>query len=412
MRKIVLATLILAFGVNCMAQTEKTEKTGNHLFGARAAYRMYDMAFSYDGYSEYEHTMLKSFSFGIYTRHRIVGDLFLRADLMFNKRGVNLNWDDVKYSLEANYYDLRLPFQYVIAPEGWGIFPYIYAGPSLDFAHSGKITYKSSLTPKETESLNKNNFNSFDLGAVAGIGVDIPINIASLVCNLSLEAGVDIGLRNTFSNKELKGNADVVNPEISNEQNFGTRKNRGFEAAVAFSIPLFDAFRNHKPTPRHEEPTVVIVEKQPVVEQIVEEKPQWVEKECYTLQDVSEMAAAGKDICGIRMCFFDIQFGYNSAKLDSKSLKKLVPVADFLAQHTNVTVTINGHTDSIGSAEYNETLSVKRAKSVADFLISKGIPSSRVNYNGFGLKYPIDTNETAAGRQRNRRVEIEFGCTD
>ena len=69
---------------------------------------------------------------------------------------------------------------------------------------------------------------------------------------------------------------------------------------------------------------------------------------------------------------------------------------------------IGGHTDSQGSDEYNLKLSKERAASVREFLVSKGIPASRLTSEGYGESRPIATNNTAAGRQENRRVEISL----
>lgn len=414
MKKLFAIIIVVFFAFHCFAQTDNDD---DHLLGIRGGYRMFKMVFTYEGYDEYKDSWTNGTSFGLYSRHRLKDNLFLRGDLVFTKRGVSLKWDDVKYKIDANYFDIRLPFQYVFQSEGWGVNPYIYAGPSIDFASSGEITYKSNFTSKVSEDLNKNNFASLDIGLLAGIGLDIPITISSLVCRLSIEAGIDLGLLNTFSSEELDGDADVANPELSNEKNYETRKNRGFEAAVAFSIPIVETVgkvssRIKKRQAQRQQTQTVLVE-QPVKEEtVVEEKPEWVEQECYSIEDIAKMADKGNDICGLRICFFDIQFNYNSASLDTKSLKKLEPVAELIKKHSELTVTINGHTDSIGSEQYNKELSVKRAKSVADYLISKGAPESRVKYYGFGLKYPIDSNKTKQGRQRNRRVEIEFSCKE
>ena len=67
-----------------------------------------------------------------------------------------------------------------------------------------------------------------------------------------------------------------------------------------------------------------------------------------------------------------------------------------------------GHTDSIGTDAYNQRLSERRAAAVKDYLVSKGIPASKVTTIGKGESQPVATNKTAAGRQKNRRVDIEF----
>jgi OOP family OmpA-OmpF porin len=71
-------------------------------------------------------------------------------------------------------------------------------------------------------------------------------------------------------------------------------------------------------------------------------------------------------------------------------------------------VRIAGHTDSRGSDEYNQRLSEARAKSVCEYLISRGISADRLSYIGYGESRPIDTNDTEEGRQNNRRVELEI----
>jgi OOP family OmpA-OmpF porin len=71
-------------------------------------------------------------------------------------------------------------------------------------------------------------------------------------------------------------------------------------------------------------------------------------------------------------------------------------------------VIATGHTDSIGTEAYNQKLSERRAAAVKDYLVSKGIPSSKVTTIGKGKSQPVATNKTKEGRQKNRRVDIEF----
>ncbi|MGA7305130.1 MAG: OmpA family protein, partial [Rhodothermales bacterium] len=69
-------------------------------------------------------------------------------------------------------------------------------------------------------------------------------------------------------------------------------------------------------------------------------------------------------------------------------------------------ILIEGFTDNVGKTSYNVDLSQRRANAVRDALISKGISQSRIRTNGLGEEYPVATNDTEAGRQQNRRVEI------
>ena len=74
--------------------------------------------------------------------------------------------------------------------------------------------------------------------------------------------------------------------------------------------------------------------------------------------------------------------------------------------HPGLTMQIEGHTDSVGSDEFNQTLSERRAGSVRDFLADQGVPASSITARGFGKTQPAAANDTAEGRQRNRRVEL------
>jgi len=81
-------------------------------------------------------------------------------------------------------------------------------------------------------------------------------------------------------------------------------------------------------------------------------------------------------------------------------------VADRLAECPTTPVTISAHTDNVGDDNYNQNLSKGRAKSVLRFLFDRGIDINRMQARAFGETRPIDTNDTAEGRTRNRRVEL------
>ena len=92
----------------------------------------------------------------------------------------------------------------------------------------------------------------------------------------------------------------------------------------------------------------------------------------------------------------------------SESVQILDEAVDTLKRYPNVHVSVDGYTDSIGSVPYNQKLSERRAKGVYDYLTAHGIDAARMDGpKGFGKSDPIDTNKTAAGRQRNRRVELK-----
>ena len=103
-----------------------------------------------------------------------------------------------------------------------------------------------------------------------------------------------------------------------------------------------------------------------------------------------------------------IFFITGSAKLSSKSDVALNEVVKILNDDKNVKLSIEGHTDNVGKADYNKTLSEKRAASVKTYLIAHGVDESRLTSEGFGMDKPVASNKTAAGRAQNRRVELKL----
>ncbi|EKF75028.1 OmpA family protein [Alcanivorax hongdengensis A-11-3] len=104
--------------------------------------------------------------------------------------------------------------------------------------------------------------------------------------------------------------------------------------------------------------------------------------------------------------FNNIGFELNSAKITASSRPTLDRMADSLKSQTDFNVEIAGHTDSTGSAEYNEGLSDRRAQSVRQYLIDQGVAADRLTAKGYGELEPVASNDTASGRAMNRRVEL------
>ncbi|HMR43783.1 MAG TPA: OmpA family protein, partial [Saprospiraceae bacterium] len=102
----------------------------------------------------------------------------------------------------------------------------------------------------------------------------------------------------------------------------------------------------------------------------------------------------------------NVFFETASAALRQESVAELTRLKKLLEAHPQMNIQINGHTDNVGSDADNQVLSTNRAKAVYDFLIKNGIAPARLAYKGFGESQPIDTNDTAAGRQNNRRTEF------
>jgi outer membrane protein OmpA-like peptidoglycan-associated protein len=103
----------------------------------------------------------------------------------------------------------------------------------------------------------------------------------------------------------------------------------------------------------------------------------------------------------------DVLFGFNRHDLTSSARNTIREIATTL-RHSSASrdVSVEGHTDSVGTMSYNQDLSLRRARSVAHALVSEGVSRSRLSVRGFGEGDPIASNATEAGRQRNRRVEV------
>ena len=103
----------------------------------------------------------------------------------------------------------------------------------------------------------------------------------------------------------------------------------------------------------------------------------------------------------------NVFFETGSAALRPESATELNRLKELLEENPELKIRINGHTDNVGSEEDNQVLSENRAKAVYDFLVEKGIGRQRLRFKGYGESKPIATNETAEGRQLNRRTEFE-----
>jgi len=104
----------------------------------------------------------------------------------------------------------------------------------------------------------------------------------------------------------------------------------------------------------------------------------------------------------------NITFDTGKSRIKSSFIPVLNSVADVLKEFKKTIIKVDGHTDSVGDAQYNQELSESRAAAVADYLISRQVARGRVHTAGFGERYPIASNATAAGREQNRRVELSL----
>jgi outer membrane protein OmpA-like peptidoglycan-associated protein len=122
-------------------------------------------------------------------------------------------------------------------------------------------------------------------------------------------------------------------------------------------------------------------------------------------RDVSELVTLERDSIVVREA---ISFPHGQAELEPASFDLLDAVAAIMKSTSSITrLSIEGHTDTTGEPELNQPLSEARALAVKKYLESKGVEAARLESKGFGSSQPVDTNDTEAGRAKNRRVEFK-----
>ncbi len=110
---------------------------------------------------------------------------------------------------------------------------------------------------------------------------------------------------------------------------------------------------------------------------------------------------------GIRVTWDSaILFDFDQSALRTMSKDNIEKMGDVFTKYPDTEIVVAGHTDSQGSETYNQSLSENRAKSVAEYLVTKGVTGSRITTMGYGESQPVANNDSADGRQQNRRVEI------
>jgi len=117
-------------------------------------------------------------------------------------------------------------------------------------------------------------------------------------------------------------------------------------------------------------------------------------------------ATIKKTARGTIVSLADILFDFGKATLKRDVEFNLVKIATILEQYPEMKIAVEGHTDNVGSEEYNMELSTKRATAVADFMATQGLPMERMTVAGYGFSRPLEDNSTEAGRQKNRRVDL------
>ncbi len=138
-----------------------------------------------------------------------------------------------------------------------------------------------------------------------------------------------------------------------------------------------------------------------------------MDKQAESLEDELPDATVERVGEGIQVTFASgILFGFDSSELKPEARRNLTELAESLLRYPDSDVLIVGHTDGVGSEDYNQRLSERRAGSAADFLASRGVARTRIEVSGRGEMEPVASNETDAGRAENRRVEVAIFASE
>lgn len=333
----------------------------------------------------------------------------VRPEVAYVRRGGTLKDfivdDDVTadYKLKADFLDLRLSLIYNFGRSDSRFRPYVFVTPKVGFCTGGDVSLEAEdngVYGGVRSDLSDANMAKTYFAVAPGVGFKWHFRTGSRaqnLCWLGLEANYEIGLSDTYGSKEKDREAVDLAGNARYKIN-GTRKMSGFEVKAVLGIP-FSVFSKPKAAP-----APVVVE-EPVV--VAEPEPE-EEKPCYTLEEIIDMMALNKDVTGKTICAVDaINFDFGASTIKPESHSYLDKLAETL-KRTNARIQVKGHTDNIGSDEFNMNLSRERAQAVVNYLLGKGVNRSKLSYDYYGASMPLTTNDTEEGRTMNRRVEFEI----
>ena len=139
----------------------------------------------------------------------------------------------------------------------------------------------------------------------------------------------------------------------------------------------------------------------------------YMDKQAEEIEEELDGASVERVGEGILVTFDSgLLFDFGSSKLTSTTRQNLQKFSEILQKYPDTEILVEGHTDNVGSDEFNQKLSVERASSVQSYLSGQGVEKGRLIIKGYGEAQPIESNDTDAGRQANRRVEVAIYAND
>lgn len=279
---------------------------------------------------------------------------------------------------------------------------------------------KVSFTP-EVLLTRGNAKNVINLGGITGYqlgGVNDPNTRLDIISKYAIGRSGIVGLQFHKENFSVGFSYDF--PLI--KRNIG---NTGaFEVGLEIR-QLVDPKLKRRSSSRAKSPSVVARKKQPARKPSSQTKPQPVRKDSIalenkpkadlktTLQHKQDSAIAKAEAGNIRhqpllleKVVLHFNFEFNSSDLDEESTQYLDELTGVLLDNRRLSISLTGHTDNVGSVNFNQRLSLYRANAIKDYLVSKGVESTRIKTEGKGMSEPLNGNKTAEEMALNRRVEL------
>lgn len=368
----------------------------------------------FDFYLQYEFGRLKQFGVRLEVdflkRGGILNNIYNTSAFpgLYTTEGIS----NIFYKLDSRFTDVRIPLIYQFGRSRSVLRPYLYVAPMVSFSTGGHIKsgveFINGTYAGSSLEITKGNMRSVYFVGAVGVGLKYDLNLYGQPFYFTLEANYQLGLTDTYSSKEKSGDV-VVKDNVFNPiyDITGTRRFNGFEIKGAISIP-FSVFSRKKETPvtYYEQPLPPVEHKPEVV--VVENIPPQEVPPCRSIEEIAIMMEKGENIHGVTFCSIDdIRFETGKSSIMPSSYEYLKQVATILKE-SGLHIEVMGHTDNVGSKDFNMELSRNRALAVTNFLKKLGVSADQLSYSYYGDSRPIRDNLTEEDRGINRRVEFEI----
>lgn len=357
------------------------------------------MVYSDPTLSSYGSSLLIGSQLGIFSEIQLSKNFSIRPEVLITDKGQFIDYENIYYKFNPYYIDWRLPFLLNFGKPD-GVRPYIMIAPAMGFVYGGSIYLEDGSGYYYSTDITDANILPIEISIVAGAGLKIPLKFGKSIFMTGLEVAYNWGLSDTYSVKENDGTAIALNQNYSPME--GTRKNRGLSVTASIAIP----FSNFKRPEVKKEPVKEIVKEEKKEEIKIEEKE--IIKSCYTIEEINTLIDAKKNVKNKVICMNNLKFDFNKSTLDKDSKTYLENMVRLLEKVPSMKMKISGHTDNVGSNEYNLDLSKKRAAAVYEYLTGRGISKNRLSYEYYGATRPLSDNDSEEHRAQNRRVEFEI----